>query len=91
MNMKLYLIRLIHCKNDWDAEFKFKATGKKTAIDWAKRKLSDPNNWLVTSCTVVEADEVAKEPTLVELWQKLTPKERADATREIAAGMTEIN
>ena len=57
--MRLYIIRLIHRFNDWDAEFKFKAPDARKARSWAKAKLVGDDDWLITSCTVVDKDEVA--------------------------------
>lgn len=57
--MRTYLIRLIHRFQDWDAEFKFQAPSAKKMKEWALLKLAAPNDWLVTSCTVVGDDEAS--------------------------------
>lgn len=57
---ELYKVTLIHKTYDWDAELKFKASGKAEAHEWALSKMSTPEQWLVTKAEVVKQAEAAK-------------------------------
>ena len=52
--MKKYTIKLIHRLYDWDAEFTYAAPDTRTAKYWAKTKLVDADNWLITSAKQVK-------------------------------------
>lgn len=51
---RLYRIDLIHWVYGWDASFKFRAADAKQARRFAKMKLVNAENWIITRARLVK-------------------------------------